>query len=103
MASPQRAHAVLTRTPLRRPDLDRFFWLRARQALPSGTPMSSWVTVCVNRLTNRRRGSGCTVRSRRVGDAAEGHRCAGIPSTDEPDVVRFADNNGIVVEVRVAQ
>jgi catechol 2,3-dioxygenase-like lactoylglutathione lyase family enzyme len=26
-----------------------------------------------------------------------------VPATDEPDVVRFADNNGIVVEVRVAQ
>jgi hypothetical protein len=26
-----------------------------------------------------------------------------FPSTDEPEVVRFADNNGIVVEVRVAQ
>jgi len=26
-----------------------------------------------------------------------------LPSTDEPDVVRFADNNGIIVEVRVAQ
>jgi hypothetical protein len=26
-----------------------------------------------------------------------------IPSPDEPDVVRFADNNGIVVEVRVAE
>jgi catechol 2,3-dioxygenase-like lactoylglutathione lyase family enzyme len=26
-----------------------------------------------------------------------------IPATDEPDVVRFTDNNGIVVEVRVAQ
>ena len=26
-----------------------------------------------------------------------------LPSADEPDVVRFADNNGIIVEVRVAQ
>ena len=26
-----------------------------------------------------------------------------LPSADEPDVVRFADNNGILVEVRVAQ
>jgi catechol 2,3-dioxygenase-like lactoylglutathione lyase family enzyme len=26
-----------------------------------------------------------------------------LPAADEPDVVRFADNNGIVVEVRVAQ
>jgi catechol 2,3-dioxygenase-like lactoylglutathione lyase family enzyme len=26
-----------------------------------------------------------------------------LPSADEPDVVRFADNNGIVVEVRVAE
>ena len=26
-----------------------------------------------------------------------------IPAPDEPDVVRFADNNGIVVEVRVAE
>ena len=26
-----------------------------------------------------------------------------LPSPDEPDVVRFADNNGISVEVRVAQ
>src|SRR5262245_44037072 len=26
-----------------------------------------------------------------------------LPAPDEPDVVRFADNNGIVVEVRVAQ
>jgi catechol 2,3-dioxygenase-like lactoylglutathione lyase family enzyme len=26
-----------------------------------------------------------------------------VPSTDEPDVVRFADNNGIIVEVRVAE
>ena len=26
-----------------------------------------------------------------------------LPSTDEPDVFRFADNNGIVVELRVAQ
>ena len=26
-----------------------------------------------------------------------------IPAADEPDVVRFADNNGIVVEVRVAE
>ena len=26
-----------------------------------------------------------------------------LPSTDEPDVVRFADNNGIIVEIRVAQ
>jgi len=25
-----------------------------------------------------------------------------LPAPDEPDVVRFADNNGIVVEVRVA-
>jgi len=26
-----------------------------------------------------------------------------LPAPDEPDVVRFADNNGIIVEVRVAQ
>ena len=26
-----------------------------------------------------------------------------LPSADEPDVVRFVDNNGIIVEVRVAQ
>jgi catechol 2,3-dioxygenase-like lactoylglutathione lyase family enzyme len=26
-----------------------------------------------------------------------------LPSADEPDVIRFADNNGIIVEVRVAQ
>jgi hypothetical protein len=26
-----------------------------------------------------------------------------LPAADEPDVVRFADNNGIIVEVRVAQ
>jgi len=26
-----------------------------------------------------------------------------LPATDEPDVVRFADNNGITVEVRVTQ
>ena len=26
-----------------------------------------------------------------------------MPAPDEPDVVRFADNNGIVVEVRVAE
>ena len=26
-----------------------------------------------------------------------------LPAPDEPDVVRFADNNGIVVEVRVAE
>jgi hypothetical protein len=26
-----------------------------------------------------------------------------IASPDEPDVVRFADNNGIIVEVRVAE
>ena len=26
-----------------------------------------------------------------------------LPSADEPDVVRFADNNGIIVEVRAAQ
>ena len=26
-----------------------------------------------------------------------------LPATDEPDVVRFADNNGIIVEVRVAE
>jgi len=26
-----------------------------------------------------------------------------LPSADEPDVVRFADNNGIIVEIRVAQ
>jgi len=26
-----------------------------------------------------------------------------LPGTDEPDVVRFADNDGIIVEVRVAQ
>ncbi len=26
-----------------------------------------------------------------------------IPAPDEPDVVRFADSNGIVVEVRVAE
>ena len=26
-----------------------------------------------------------------------------LPATDEPEVVRFADNNGIVLEVRVAQ
>ena len=25
-----------------------------------------------------------------------------LPAADEPDVVRFADNNGIIVEVRVA-
>jgi hypothetical protein len=24
-----------------------------------------------------------------------------LPSTDEPDVVRFRDNNGIIVEVKV--
>jgi len=26
-----------------------------------------------------------------------------LPSADEPDIVRFADNNGIIVEVRVAR
>jgi catechol 2,3-dioxygenase-like lactoylglutathione lyase family enzyme len=26
-----------------------------------------------------------------------------LPASDEPDIVRFADNNGIIVEVRVAQ
>jgi hypothetical protein len=26
-----------------------------------------------------------------------------LPAVDEPDVVRFTDNNGIIVEVRVAQ
>ena len=26
-----------------------------------------------------------------------------LPSADEPDVVRFQDNNGITVEVRVAE
>jgi hypothetical protein len=26
-----------------------------------------------------------------------------LPAADEPDVVRFADNNGIIVEVRVAE
>jgi hypothetical protein len=26
-----------------------------------------------------------------------------LPSPDEPDVVRFRDNNGITVEVRVAE
>jgi hypothetical protein len=26
-----------------------------------------------------------------------------LPAADEPDVVRFADNNGIIVEVRVAR
>ena len=26
-----------------------------------------------------------------------------VPAADEPDVVRFADNNGIIIEVRVAQ
>jgi hypothetical protein len=26
-----------------------------------------------------------------------------LPAADEPDVVRFSDNNGIVVEVRVAE
>jgi hypothetical protein len=25
-----------------------------------------------------------------------------LPSSDEPDVVRFRDNNGIIVELRVA-
>jgi hypothetical protein len=26
-----------------------------------------------------------------------------LPAPDEPDVVRFTDNNGIIVEVRVAE
>jgi len=26
-----------------------------------------------------------------------------IPSADEPDVVRFADDNGIIVEVKAAR
>lgn len=39
----------------------------------------------------------------RVRRQPEGARRSMLPASDEPDVVRFADNNGIIVEVRVAQ
>ena len=45
---------------------------------------------------------GRTIRSHRVDQALAEVGSAVIPSPDEPDVVRFEDNYGITVELRVA-
>jgi hypothetical protein len=72
--------------------LDRNTRLALEEAAPEQAPVIAHYTIKVAPFD---RGT-LEARLREIGARV-------VPAADEPDVVRFADNNGIIVEVRVAE
>jgi catechol 2,3-dioxygenase-like lactoylglutathione lyase family enzyme len=71
--------------------LERNTRLGLEEASPGQAPMIAHYAITVAPFDR----SALETRLRELGTSM-------LPSADEPDVVRFADNNGIIVEVRVA-
>ena len=67
----------------------------ARDARWTGADAPGGVRIAHYAFTWRRSTGALTNRLRELGARM-------LPAPDEPDVVRFADNNGIIVELRVA-